>query len=295
MKCSNSIIVRLAGGLGNQLYQYAMGRSLSLRTDRPLLLETRNTSRDPDRNYELSVFNIKEQHVDSLNRWCTRWAASNSTGKLFRTLCPLAWNYKIVHDKEAGFDPSVFNLEMGMIVLEGYWQSFKYFEPYQDIIRTELTFKRAPTVHDARMIDDIESVQSVAVHVRRGDYVTNPNINAYHGTCTPEYYQKANNYIDRNVNKPHFFVFTDDPEWVKERLTFPGPTKIVDHNLGKADYEDFRLMTHCKHFVIANSSFSWWGAWLARYPDKTVIAPMNWFKVDNFPPEDRIPREWIRL
>ena len=295
MKSNNSIIIRLAGGLGNQLYVYAFGRALSLQTGRPLLLETRNTTRDQFRNYELAVFNIQEQHVDLLTQWCTRWAASYSTGKLFRTLCPLAWNYKILQDKAVGFDPSVFDLKMGTIVIEGYWQSFKYFEPYQDIIRTELAFNKGPTAQNARMIDEIKGVQSVAVHVRRGDYATNPNNNASIGTCSLEYYQKANNFIKQHIREPHFFVFTDDPEWAKEKLTFPGPSKVIDHNLGKADYEDFRLMTHCKHFIIANSSFSWWGAWLASYPEKSVIAPRNWFKVDTFPPEDRIPKEWIRL
>jgi hypothetical protein len=295
MKSGESIIVRLAGGLGNQLYQYAMGRSLSLRNERPLLLETRNTSRDQYRNYELSVFNIQEKHVDLLTQWCTRWSASYSSGKLFRTLCPLAWNYKIIRDKAAGFDPSVFNLEMGTIVLEGYWQSFKYFEPYHDIIRTEFTFKRGPTLQNGRMIEDIESVESIAMHVRRGDYITNPNNLASLGTCPPEYYQKAGSLIEQRVNKPHFFIFTDEPEWAKENVKFSGPTKVVDHNLGKADSEDFRLMTHCKHFIIANSSFSWWGAWLASFPDKIVIAPKNWFKADKFPPEDRIPEGWIRL
>jgi len=295
MKCHDPIIIRLAGGLGNQIYLYAFGRSLSLRSGRPLLIETRNLARDKFRDYELSVFNIKDQHVDLLTAWCTRWAASYSTGKLFRTLCPLTWNYKILRDKNAGFDPSAFDLEAGTIVVEGYWQSFKYFEPYQDIIRNDLTFKIGPSKEGTRMIEDIENVQSIAVHIRRGDYVTNPNNTESLGTCSLEYYRKSSDYIKQNVKEPHFFIFTDDPEWAKEKLTFPGPTRIVDHNLGKADHEDFRLMTHCKHFVIANSSFSWWGAWLAHYSAKTVIAPMSWFKIDNFPPEDRIPSEWIRL
>ena len=294
MKSNDSIIMRLQGGLGNQLYQYALGRSLSLRNGLPMFMETRNTSLDKYRNYELSAFNIKEQHVNSLDKWCIRRTDSNSTGELFRTLCPLAWKYKIVKDKEAGFDPSVFNLKSGTLVLEGFWQSFKYFEQYQDVIKNELTFKKEPTLQNASMIDEIEDVNSIAVHIRRGDYVTNPN-NASFGTCPLEYYQKANDCIGQHVKKPHFYIFTDDPEWAKGNLTFSGPTKVVDYNLGKADYEDFRLMTHCKHFIIANSSFSWWGAWLARYPNKTVIAPMNWFKIDNFPPEDRIPGEWLRL
>jgi hypothetical protein len=295
MRDNDPIIIRLAGGLGNQLYLYAFGRSLSLQTGRPLLLETRNTSRDKFRNYELSVFNIQAQHVDILTQWCTRWAASYSTGKLFRTICPLAWNYKIIRDKNAGFDLSVFDLEAGTIVIEGYWQSFKYFEPYEDVIRTEFTFKTGPDMQNARMIEEIQDVQSVAVHVRRGDYITNPNNFASLGLCPLEYYEDANDFIEQHVKNPHFFIFTDDPEWAREHMKFSGPTKVVDHNLGKADYEDLRLMTHCRHFIIANSSFSWWGAWLASNPDKIVIAPKTWFMTDSFPPEDRIPGGWIRL
>ena len=295
VKYNNPIIIRLAGGLGNQLYLYAFGRSLSLQTGRPLLLETRNTSRDKFRKYELSVFNIKAQHVDLLTQWCTRWAASYSSGKLFRTICPLAWNYEIIRDKEAGFDPPHLVTDSGTLVIEGYWQSYKYFEPYQDVIRSEFTFKTVPSDQNKRMIDEIESVESVAVHVRHGDYLTNSN-NTSLGTCTLEYYRKAISYIEQHSIKPCFYIFTDDLDWARDNLTFfPGPTRIIDHNLGKADYEDFRLMTHCKHFIIANSSFSWWGAWLASFSDKIIIAPMNWFNKDKYPPEDRIPGGWIRI
>jgi len=295
MKYKNPIIIRLAGGLGNQLYLYAFGRSLSLRTGRPLLLETRNTTRDKFRKYELSVFNIQAQRVDLLTQWCTRWAASYSSGKLFRTICPLAWNYEIIRDKEAGFAPPHLDTDTGTLVIEGYWQSYKYFEPYQDVIRSELTFRTAPSEQNRRMIAEIESVEAVAVHVRRGDYLTNPN-NASLGTCSLDYYRKANTYINEHSTKPCFFIFTDDPEWARDNLTFfSGPTSVIDHNLGKDDFEDFRLITRCKHFIIANSSFSWWGAWLAPFPDKIIIAPKVWFTRDKFPPDDRIPPGWIRL
>jgi hypothetical protein len=150
-------------------------------------------------------------------------------------------------------------------------------------------------MQNARMIEEIQDVQSVAVHVRRGDYITNPNNFASLGLCPLEYYEDANDFIEQHVKNPHFFIFTDDPEWAREHMKFSGPTKVVDHNLGKADYEDLRLMTHCRHFIIANSSFSWWGAWLASNPDKIVIAPKTWFMTDSFPPEDRIPGGWIRL
>ena len=135
MKSRDPIIMRIQGGLGNQLYQYALGRSLAISSGRSMLLETRNVNRDSFRKYELSVFNIKEKYPDMLTKWCVRWAASNSSGRMFRTVCPLAWNYKIVRDKETGFYASIFNLDKGTFILEGYWQSFKYFERYQDVIK----------------------------------------------------------------------------------------------------------------------------------------------------------------
>jgi hypothetical protein len=260
------------------------------------MIETRNITRDKFRNYELGVFNIQEEHVDLLTQWLTRWAASYSAGKLFRIVCPLAWNYTIIRDREAGFDPPLLDTVTDVLVIEGYWQSFKYFDPYQDIIRSELTFRKAPSEKNRRIIDEIESVEAIAVHVRRGDYVTNTNNNASLGTCSLEYYRKADTYIGRHVKKPHYYIFTDDAEWARDNLTFfLGPTRVVDHNSGKADSEDFRLMTHCKHFIIANSSFSWWGAWLAPHSEKIIIAPKEWFTVDNFPPEDRIPESWLRF
>jgi hypothetical protein len=289
------VIVRLQGGLGNQLYQYALGRALSIRTGRPLLLDTRLISGEPYRSYALSVFNIKQQHVYGVNKWCTRWATSIRAGRLFRLLCPFAWNYLIIQDKEAGFDPSIFTHKKGTLVLQGYWQSYKYFEAQEDIIRSEFTLKKAPEAENACLIDEIENTESVAVHVRRGDYEGNATFNATLGTCTLQYYRHAAEHVKQKVNNPCFFVFSDDPGWTKQNLRLPGPTRIVDHNFGKADFEDLRLITHCKHFIIANSSFSWWGAWLASYPAKIVITPKRWFKIDHFPPEDRIPREWLRL
>ena len=149
---------------------------------------------------------------------------------MFRKLFPPAQKYKIVRDKGAGFDASIFNMEKGIIVIEGYWQSFKYFEPFKDIIKSELTFKKQPSQKNALLLKDIENLDSVAVHIRRGDYVTNPKCKD-HSTCSIEYYQKAAAYIEQHINKTHFFIFTDDPDWARKNLNFPGPTTVVDHNL----------------------------------------------------------------
>lgn len=290
------IIVRLQGGLGNQLYCYATARALSLKTNKKLLIDARPIKGEgTKRQYDLSVFNIKENHVSGITKWITRWVASVRLGKIFKTGFPLAWNYKMIRDKEKGYDASLLDQYNGNMILQGYWQSFKYFENEEDLLKEEFTVKNPPDAVNKQWIDEIENLESVCLHVRRGDYVSNSAANALHGTCTPEYYQKSINTILQKVNNPIFFVFTDDPVWAENNLSIPAPFKIVKHNLGKNDYEDLRLMSNCKHFIIANSSFSWWGAWLSKNNYKVVIAPKKWFNIDNVPSEDRIPNNWIRL
>jgi hypothetical protein len=296
MPFQSHIIVRLKGGLGNQLYQYAVGRAVSQRMNRPLLIDTRQISGEgPHRHYDLGVFCIHGNLITPLLQWCIRWACSARLGKAFRILCPLVWGWEYITDREAGYDPSIFNPRKGTLVLDGYWQSYRYFEEYRDLLLREITFRKPPDATNQQMIDQLNAVESIAVHVRRGDYVSSPLFNANLGTCSLEYYHNAVAEISRRVKNPHFFVFTDDPAWARNNLAMPGPMQVVDHNLGKADYEDLRLMTHCKYFIIANSSFSWWGAWLGRFPGKIVIAPKRWFNVDASPIEDRIPLTWLRM
>jgi hypothetical protein len=290
------IIIRLQGGLGNQLYCYAAARALSLNTNKELLIDARPIKGEgPNRQYDLSVFDIKEKHVSGLTSWITGWVASVRLGKLFKVLFPLAWNFKIIRDKEEGFDASLSNPYRGTIILQGYWQSFKYFDNEDKILKKELTIKNEPDAINKNWIAELHEEESVALHVRRGDYVNNPTANAIHGTCTPEYYEKAIKLIFEKVENPSFYIFTDDPEWAENNISISAPTKVIKHNLGKSDYEDLRLMSHCKHFIIANSSFSWWGAWLSNNSSKIIIAPSKWFSIDSIPSDDRIPASWIRL
>ena len=209
--------------------------------------------------------------------------------------CPLAWNYRVAQDLQAGFDASIFDEHAGPLVLEGYWQSFKYFERHRELICREFSLRDAPDPRNQEMAARIRKVEAVAIHIRRGDYVMDATANAVHGTCDLQYYQRAVEVMVRKVKNPHFFVFTDDPVWAKSNLTLCGPLEVVDHNLGERDHLDLWLMSQCRHFIIANSSFSWWGAWLGQRKQKTVIAPKRWFKIDKYPAEDRIPPEWIRL
>ena len=138
----------------------------------------------------------------------------------------------------------------------------------------------------------ISQTNSVSLHIRRGDYVSNQKTNQTHGTCDLDYYQRCITEIEKEVENPYFFVFSDEIEWVKENLKINHPAEYVDQNTGDKSYEDMRLMSQCKHNVIANSSFSWWGAWLNSYPDKIVFAPKRWFASDKHNTKDLIPEGW---
>lgn len=290
------IIVRLQGGLGNQLYQYAIGRSLSVKMGRPLLLDKRTIEPEaPKRHYDLGVFNIQEQFVSGHLAWATRWVGSVRLGELFRRLWLSAKNYRYLRDQMTGYDPSIFSEHDGPIILFGYWQSYRYFESIEDILRKELFFTAAADSTNQAMQSRLRNSNSVAVHVRRGDYVSNPQFTSTLGLCDASYYLRAANYLCGLGENLEFFVFTDDPIWARDNLDLGAAFTVLDHNLGKADYEDMRLMSSCRHLIIANSSFSWWGAWLANRSGKKVITPSTWFVHDTVPFEDRVPNEWIQL
>ncbi|HQS38500.1 MAG TPA: alpha-1,2-fucosyltransferase, partial [Methylotenera sp.] len=160
-------------------------------------------------------------------------------------------------------------------------------------IRKDFTFKLALSVKNSAIIEQISQVNAVSLHVRRGDYVTNAK-NAFIGVCSLEYYRKAVEYVKNQVDKPVFFVFSDDIEWVKSNLPIDFPCFYIDHNHGIESFNDMRLMSHCKHHIIANSSFSWWGAWLNANSEKIVIAPQQWF-ANNTNVNDLLPESWIKL
>jgi len=143
-------------------------------------------------------------------------------------------------------------------------------------------------------MDKITDVESVSVHIRRGDYISNPITNQYHGSLDIGYYQNALKIMLKKINNPHFFVFSDDYEWAERNIKSDSPITYIKHNSAK-NYEDLRLMSMCKHHIIANSSFSWWGAWLASNKNKMVIGPQKWFLGKKYNDADRMPENWIRI
>ncbi len=293
------IIVRLMGGIGNQMFQYAAGRRLAFVKNVPLKLRIVNDRNvTTPRPYNLHIFDIQEKWAatDEIERLKgERVSPGLFAGLLSRLGHRPGRARSFVIEKHFQFDPEILDLP-GDVYLEGYWQSEKYFRDREDVIRKEFSIKvpmSGPNEVMARRIADEPT--AVSIHVRRGDYVSDSTTNRYHGTCSLDYYRDAVERISELADGAHFFVFSDDIEWVKENLKPGRPVTYVDFNDDKSNYEDLRLMSLCKHHIIANSSFSWWGAWLNLNPDKIVIAPGKWFNDTSIDTADLIPDSWIRL
>lgn len=178
--------------------------------------------------------------------------------------------------------------------LVGYWQSERYFRNAAQTIRDDFTFRIPMSSRNAGLAERIQRVNAVSLHVRRGDYVKNPKTTATHGLCTLDYYRSAIRFVAEKADQPTFFIFSDDIPWVRANLVIDYPCVYVDHNQGAESFNDMRLMSLCRHHIIANSSFSWWGAWLNPDPCKLVIAPQKWFTNSN-DVSDLFPEGWVTL
>jgi len=291
------IIVKIDGGLGNQMFQYACAKSLSLSKKQKLKLDIESFNWDQLRQFELSIFTEKHQYASQYEIELTK---SFKPSLIYRLKSALL-GYKTPYFKQRHFLEKSFNFDVNLakslkdIYLEGYWQSEKYFKINEKIIREIFRFKKPPNEYYGGLITSAEACNSVSVHIRRGDYVKNPETNNYHGICDINYYIKAMSYIIKLQSNTVFFMISDDIEWVKNEFKCFNFQNIVyvENNKGE-DFEDMRLMSICKHNVIANSSFSWWGAWLNETPNKIVLAPSIWFKNKEMQEqiEDLIPIEW---
>ena len=284
------IISRLVGGLGNQMFQYATARALAVRRGVGLVLDTSEFS-----NYHLHSYGL---HNLAISAEVTDKRRPASTGsRVLDRLRDLAGFGTPALYREASlrFDPAVLWLPQST-VLAGYWQCERYFIDHADLIRSELSVKTPAAGDNLEHLGRIRSGVAVSVHIRRGDYVSNAQANTVHGTCDIPYYEAAARHIaERCGDAPTFYVFSDDPDWVSENFRIPYDIVPVRHNGVDCNYEDLRLMSACRHHIIANSSFSWWGAWLNAAPGKIVVAPRRWFKTDDLDSTDLVPAEWVRL
>lgn len=277
------IIIKLQGGLGNQLFQYALGRTLEKVYKKDVKYDLSfytNNKKFTPRSYFLDKFNTKVKIASDVEIKNTRPLFAYTIKKLLNKLF-----YKKYHIAyESGFLESIKGKDS--IYLEGYWHSYRYVEPCLNNLKMEII-----------LIDDKVSGtlkgESIAVHIRRGDYLNKSgNLNI----LDTSYYKEAVGVILKKVENPHYYIFTDDTAWVKANISFfkKGEITYVSE-FGLEDYEEFSLMTQCKNVIIANSSFSWWGAMLNQNKEGTIICPKDWKNIYLKNDENLCPKEWIRV
>jgi hypothetical protein len=290
------IAVQLNGGLGNQLFQYAAGRSISLTLGVELLLNpvgiARSWRKQTARPFELWRYDIKARLATEREQRELRCAKLASQIGLHST----HWNVLLEHSLDYN---GAFAGVSAMTYLIGYWQSHRYFKGYEALIANEMTPTMALSSGSARRAGKIESGVSVGIHVRRGDYVTLKAASKCHGVLPSTYYELALTRIREAYQNLQYYVFSDDPNWCRNNLPFlEQSAEFIDSNTGLDAWQDLFLLSRCRHLVIANSSFSWWGGWLSDQfqgtQDRIVIAPWRWFA--NVPAgDDRYPSHWLRL
>jgi Glycosyl transferase family 11 len=283
------IATRLMGGLGNQMFQYAAGRRLAIKRGVELVLDLSYLANQPrgdvPRHFELDCFHIVGKHTDEL-------ADEGHAQTVLRRLLRRSDGPHRLKETGARFQSAVLDAPDNTLLV-GYWQSEKYFEDEEAQIRRDFTFAVPMSPAKSALATTIGE-NAVSLHIRRGDYVSHPASSTFHGVLPLEYYDRAAAVIAERIDDPHFFVISDDPGWCRTHVKLPSATTFVGDTPGPG-HEDMQLMSLCRHHVIANSSFSWWGAWLNEHADKIVVAPRRWFTDEAHDARDLVPESWIRI
>jgi len=270
------------------MFQYAFGRAFGVKNDVEMKLDITGYPQQTLRSYGLSHFNIKENIAtdDEVKEHKYPFGILSKGWRFFKQ--------KILREFAKDYEPSLLEYR-DHYYFDGFFQSEQYFLPIQDVIRREFTLLSPLGEEAIKVAKKIEETElPISLHIRRGDYALDEKTRKVHGVCSLEYYQKAINTLTQHFPEATFFIFSDDIEWVKENLSLSYPTIFVSKP-DIMDYEELHLMSMCAHHIIANSSFSWWGAWLGNNPHKIVVAPKKW---TNLVPDDHphiIPETWTRI
>ena len=284
------IIVKIYGGLGNQLFQYASAKNLGLKFNHEVFIDKSWYDNIPGSNtkrtYLLDKFRLNEGYLNI------------KYGKIISKISPFIFSsgkfFRIINERNLS---KMSN--KGHYILNGYWQSTDYFIENNQSILNSLHINSLTDNTVNKLLVQMKNHNSVAIHVRRGDYLTNKFANLKHGVCSIEYYRLAINKIYLTINNPYFYIFSDDISWAKDNFSFIENKIFIDNSSQEMPISDFLLMTNCKNHIIANSSFSWWGAWIAWSKNTSglenlVIAPKKWF-IDEHPHANLFPRSWLTI
>jgi len=277
------IISNLNGGLGNQMFQYALGFKMSKVLNTELKLDITTLSTDSLRQFALKPFGISNQVLDK---------QPEEMPLVTRFLKGVPKDWKVVREqKEFQFDEQILQSK-GNIKLYGYWQSPNYFNDIRPMLLNVFSVEQPSEEFKAKQ-KQLTDCNSVSIHVRRGDYVNVESTNKIHGTCNMDYYQRAMQLVrEKAGDNVQFFVFSDDIEWCRNEFKQYENTTVME---SISDCEDMLLMSSCKHNIIANSSYSWWGAWLNKNENKIVIAPKKWMNDTSKNTDEIVPDGWYRI
>ena len=297
------VISMLLGGMGNQMFQYAIGKHLAilnetdLRLDTSVLLDWSAGRHAVNRDYSLGIFNLKVERASASEVARYNPAPLNIKGKINYRIKKQLFGDMAIKEKSFQFDPGILYVRRPIIYLSGLWQSYKYFQSIEDQILSDFSFKFPLKSKTLKLAEKIRSSNSVCINVRRGDFINVENTRDMLGFVGIEYYRNSVDYLNARFEGLNYYIFSDEPEWCKRNINFiKGPIQFVTHDYAGEKFSDYlQLMTLCKYYIIPNSTFAWWGAWLNRNPDKIAIAPKFWFKDDSINTDDLIPKEWIRF
>ncbi len=274
------IITQLEGGMGNQMFQYAFGKALARRFRTRLVIDTRFIAKDhpmrTSREYSLDKFHVKEMLFEDVPDDIVPEEVS-----------------LVEEEKWFKYNPDLVEAVGKNSYLVGYWQSWRYFEDVESLIRKKFRIRTENLSPDnISRGEEMSQTCSVSIHVRRTDYLKPQH--SLIGALPVDYYNKAISYMAERLFRPRFYIFSDDPDWAEENIITPNTVRVVRGNSG---IEDLHLMSQCRHNIIANSSFSWWAAWLNTYPEKMVTVPRIWFPGSNISITDidLIPPGWISI
>jgi len=301
------IIVALSGGLGNQLFQYATAKSIALNLNCTLKIDNSwfkkihiiedfsHENATTIRDYSLKHFKIDSQIAgESLLNWIQRFRIYSKKSKLFKAIGNIflkQFQYQYITSNEFSIEKIQSEKR---VYLNGYWQNNTIIEENREQLLREFKLRDDINSENKTFLDQIKKTNAVAIHFRRGDYINKPNSKKLHVNLSDQYYDEAIEQMNSNIKNPYYYIFSDDINWVRNNIRLPENIKFIDSDSG--EHEHLYLMSQCNHFIIANSTYSWWGAWLSTSQNKIVISPKYWYNDFNLNDKIiRIPEDWIKI